>query len=148
MLEVIDPNYLSGYVDGEGCFMVSFSRRPKLKVGWEVRPSFSVGQNIDRSEILYLMKNYFGCGNIRPDKKILKYEVRSVEDIINFIIPHFRKYPLISSKNNDFDKFSKVCNYMLNKEHLTKQGLKKIAKIAISMNSSGIRKFNLDDLTK
>ena len=31
-------SYISGYVDGEGCFTVSVAPRPLL-VGWEVRPS-------------------------------------------------------------------------------------------------------------
>jgi hypothetical protein len=34
--------YISGYVDGEGCFTVSISPCAKLRVGWEVRPSFSL----------------------------------------------------------------------------------------------------------
>lgn len=148
MLDSIDPNYLSGYVDGEGCFMVSFSKRLNLKVGWETRPSFSVGQNIDRSEVLYLMKTYFGCGNIRQDKDILKYEVRSIVELVNFILPHFNKYPLLSSKKNDFDKFSKICKSILDKKHLDIKGFKRIAEIAISMNSSGNRKFSLENLTE
>ena len=45
-------SYISGYVDGEGCFTVSFSPRRKLRMGWEVRPSFSVSQNADRAEVL------------------------------------------------------------------------------------------------
>ena len=49
-------SYISGYVDGEGCFTVSFSPRSKLRVGWEVRPSFSVSQNADRSEVLEGLK--------------------------------------------------------------------------------------------
>jgi LAGLIDADG DNA endonuclease family protein len=67
--------YFAGFVDGEGCFTVSFSPRSKLLIGWEVRPSFSVSQNADRSEVLVLMQQYFGCGSIRPDRsdKTLKY---------------------------------------------------------------------------
>lgn len=30
-------SYISGYVDGEGCFNVSFSPRPTLLAGWEVK---------------------------------------------------------------------------------------------------------------
>lgn len=53
--------YISGYVDGEGCFAVSFSKRAKMTVGWEVKPSFAVGQNHDRAEVLHIMQEYFGC---------------------------------------------------------------------------------------
>jgi hypothetical protein len=61
-------SYISGYFDGEGCFSVSISPRPSLKVGWEVRPSVSVSQNADRGEVIALISNYFGCGSIRPDR--------------------------------------------------------------------------------
>ena len=56
------PSYISGYVDGEGCFTVSISPRPTLRVGWEVRPSLSVSQNGDRGEVLLAIQDYFGCG--------------------------------------------------------------------------------------
>jgi LAGLIDADG endonuclease len=62
------PSYISGYVDGEGCFNVSIGPRPTLRVGWEVRPSVSVSQNGDRSEVLTEIQRYFGCGTIRPDR--------------------------------------------------------------------------------
>jgi hypothetical protein len=48
-------SYISGYVDGEGCFTVSIAPRPTLFVGWEARPSLSVSQNGDRAEVLLLM---------------------------------------------------------------------------------------------
>jgi hypothetical protein len=56
--------YISGYVDGEGCFTVSISPRAKLKAGWEVRPSLSVSQNGDRAEVLHAIQAYFGCGSL------------------------------------------------------------------------------------
>ena len=89
-------NYISGYVDGEGCFSVSFSKRPKLKMGWEVKPSFAVGQNYDRREILDLMMEYFGCGFMRRDfaDRTLKYEIRSLDKLLTKVIPHFRSFPL------------------------------------------------------
>jgi len=53
--------YISGYIDGEGCFSVSFSRRSKLLVGWETKPSFSVSQNYDRAEVINLAQNFLGA---------------------------------------------------------------------------------------
>ena len=55
------PSYLSGFVDGEGCFCVTFNKSNRHKFGWDIRPSFSVSQNRDRSEVLRLMKKHFGC---------------------------------------------------------------------------------------
>jgi len=137
-------NYISGYTDGEGCFSVSFSKRPKLKMGWEVKPSFSVGQNYDRREVLDLMKEYFKCGFMRRDysDKTLKYEVRSLEELLNNIIPHFQKFPLLSSKNKDFLLFAEICGQMKKFEHRNLKGIKKIINLAYKMNGSGKRKFS------
>ena len=105
------PSYISGYVDGEGCFNVSIAPRKTLRVGWEVRPSLSVSQNGDRSEVLLLMQQYFGCGRLRPDRsdRTIKWETRSLSTIVQSVIPHFRRYPLLSGKQRDFELFAEIC---------------------------------------
>ena len=94
------PSYISGYVDGEGCFTVSISPRPTILVGWEVRPSLSVSRNGDRSEVLLEIQHYFDCGTLRPDRsdRTLKWEVRSLPLLVARTTPHFRRYPLLSGK--------------------------------------------------
>ena len=143
-------NYISGYVDGEGCFSVSFSQRPKLKVGWEVKPSFAVGQNYDRAEVLGLMQKYFACGFIRRDysDKTLKYEVRGIDDLFFKIIPHFRKFPLRSSKRKDLILFERICKKVKQHQHLTPRGLKLIVILAYQMNSLGRRRYRKIDILK
>ena len=136
-------SYISGYVDGEGCFNVSLSRRPTLLVGWEVRPSLSVSQNGDRSEVLPLLQRYFGCGTIRPDRsdKTLKWETRSLQPILDRVLPHFRRHPLLSSKQKDFELFALICEAMARGEHRTVCGLSEIVRQAGNMNPSGKRRY-------
>lgn len=138
-------NYISGYVDGEGCFSVSFSKRDKLRIGWEVKPSFCVGQNYDRREVLDLMMDYFGCGHIRRDwgDKTIKYEIRKADDLLNKVIPHFRKFPLKSAKEKDFLLFAEICQKMNSGKHKNVRGLRAILKNAYKMNGSGKRKLPL-----
>ena len=138
--------YFAGFVDGEGCFTVSFSPRSKLRIGWEVRPSFSVSQNADRSEVLLLMQQHFRCGSIRPDRsdKTLKYEVRCLDDLVERIIPFFEANPLISSKQRDFERFANVCRLVRERAHRTQPGLREIAGLAMAMNASGKRKFAIE----
>src|SRR5438105_3684841 len=140
----MDPSaYFAGFVDGEGCFTVSFSPRSTLLTGWEVRPSFSVSQSADRSEVLLLMQQHFGCGSIRPDRsdKTLKYEVRSLDDLVERIIPFFEANPLLSSKQRDFERFAEVCKLLRCAAHRTEPGLREIVSLAMAMNASGRRKF-------
>tara|TARA_Y100000310_G_scaffold170442_2_gene170594 strand:- start:10319 stop:10810 length:492 start_codon:yes stop_codon:yes gene_type:complete len=142
--------YISGFIDGEGCFSVSFSKRPKFIVGWETKPSFSVSQNRDRAEVLFMMKEYFKSGFIRDGvtDNTIKYEVRRLDDLIHKVIPHFVRYPLLSSKQNDFELFKEVCFTMAKDKHTTIDGFQKILPIAFQMNASGRRKYSQDEILK
>jgi len=138
--------YISGYVDGEGCFTVSISPRAKLLVGWEVRPSFSVSQNGDRAEVLHVLQAYFGCGSIRPDRsdRTVKWETRRLEDILDRVVPHFVAYPLLSGKRLDFERFASVCRLMAAGAHRDRAGLMEIVELARVMNPSGKRRYDAE----
>ena len=115
-----------------------------MLVGWEVRPSFSVSQNGDRAEVLYAIQAYFGCGSIRPDRsdKTLKWEVRRLEDLLEAIIPHFERWPLMSGKQRDFEQFAAVCRLMAEGGHRSRVGLRRIVELAREMNPSGRRRYD------
>jgi hypothetical protein len=142
--------YISGYVDGEGSFCVSFSKRRKFLVGWETKPSLSVSQNEERANVLYLIQKVLGCGFMRRDNSdnTLKYEVRGLSDLIKKVIPHFEVYPLLSPKQKDFSLFKKICFLMQKGEHRKAAGLRKIVPLACQMNPSGKRKYTKEDILK
>lgn len=142
--------YLTGFVDGEGCFSISFTKRKKLKTGIEIRPSFSIGQNRRNLQMLERTKEYFGCGAIRYSRQdqIYKYETRSIGEIRKRIIPHFKKYPLQTSKFSDFTTFSWICNEIAASKHLIRDGLVGIIERAYTMNESGKRKYTKAELLK
>ena len=138
--------YITGYVDGEGCFTVSISPRATLTVGWEVRPSLSVSQNGDRAEVLHAIQAYFGCGSIRPDRsdRTLKWETRRLEDILGRVIPHFETYPLLSGKRRDYERFAAICKLMAGGAHRGSDGLIRIVELARMMNPSGRRRYDAE----
>lgn len=144
----INPWYITGIVDGEGSFLVSFSRRDKLSVGVEVRPSFTVSQNKRSLSILEELRSYFDCGGIRFDShdQTYKYEVRSLDDLKKKILPHFDKYPLRTSKKNDFEIFKEICRAMKANLHLSAEGIKEIIASAYTMNNIGARRYLKTDL--
>jgi LAGLIDADG endonuclease len=141
-------SYISGFVDGEGCFCVSFQPSKRHRFGWEVRPSFSVSQNAARSELLYELQKIWRCGFIRPDRsdKTLKFEVRNVGDLVAKVLPHFREYPLVSSKQADVSKFERICSLVSEGRHLELDGFKWIVRLAMDMNPSGKRKYSGDEI--
>jgi hypothetical protein len=142
--------YITGLIDGEGCFSVSFNLRSKLKVGIEVRPSFLISQNKRNLEILKVTQEFFGCGAIRFNNhdQTYKLEVRSIKDIVKLIIPHFEKYPLKTSKAKDFIYFKEICFQVYKNLHLSPNYLTEIIEKSFRMNESGKRKYTKDFLLK
>jgi hypothetical protein len=142
--------YVTGFTDGEGCFSVSFNRRAKLKTGIEVRPSFCLAQNKRSLEVLKTIHTYFGCGAIRFSKhdQMYKYEVRSIKDLRERIIPHFQKYPLRTNKAQDFLIFTEVCELIASSHHLNPEYLERLIQRAYLMNEAGLRRVTQEELLK
>lgn len=141
-------SWIMRFIDGEGCFCVSFSKRPKLTTGLEVRPSFSISQKRNSVSSLVLIEQFFGCGGLRSctSDGTDKYEVRKLRDLNTIIIPFFQKSSLVTQKQNDFVLFAQVCSLMKQNKHLSKEGLREIIELAGSMNSSGKKKYTKKDL--
>ena len=146
----LQPWYVTGLTEGEGCFSISFNFKQKLKVGIETRPSFSVSLNRRDLSLLKQVHTYFNCGSLRFSRadRTYKFEVRSVNDLVKNVIPHFVKYPLVGSKQNDLQIFRKICEKIHANLHLNGQHLIEIVKMAYQMNPSGKRKFDINDLLR
>jgi hypothetical protein len=127
-----------------------FRSRPgrHYESGWEVRPSLSVSQNGDRGGVLLEIQAYFGCGTLRPDRsdRTLKWEVRSLPLLVERVVPHFRRYPLRSGKQRDFEAFAEICEAMTRGEHLARSGLREIVRRAVLMNPSGKRGYMAEEI--
>ena len=147
---MLNPWFVTGLAEGEGCFTVSFSFRKKLRVGIETRPSFSLSLNQRDLELLKRLHAYFSCGAIRYSRsdRTYKYESRSVPDLTRRIIPHFERYPLVGSKQHDFEIFADVCRMAHANEHLNGEILRSIIEMAYEMNPSGKRKHDKRDLLR
>ena len=87
-------HWLSGFVDGEGCFLIRHGRQ-HLAV-------FEIGLRDDDLPILQLVQSYFGCGTIYFKHSIATYKVWDTVDLVTYLLPHFEKYPLRGKKANDF----------------------------------------------
>ncbi len=145
----LQPWYVTGLVEGEGTFSVSFNRRRKLRVGIETRPSFSITLHQRDVTVLKAVQEFFRCGAIcysRADHTY--YEVRSVDDLVQRIIPHFKKYPLTGTKGQDFEKFAEIVRWVPARRHLHSGDLRRIIELAYGMNPAGTRRYAKDDLLK
>ena len=146
--ERLEPSWIVGFVDGEGCFSVSVFRNHTSRLGWQVFPEFAITQGGKSVETLERIKNYFDCGNVfinrREDnhrENLSRYCVRSVEDLRKVVIPFFRHHPLQTAKRQDFELFVGAVDLIERKAHLTRDGLRQIANISSQMNRKSKSKF-------
>lgn len=57
----LNPLWVTGFVDGEGCFCVIISKSKNLKVGWRVRVYFYIGLHVKGGALLEAIKNFLWC---------------------------------------------------------------------------------------
>jgi group I intron endonuclease len=104
-LSVLNPNWISGFIDGEGCFHISVYSRSSSKLKWRVQANLEFGLHKNELPLLLGIQQYFkGVGNIFIDSKnnVAYFKVSKIEDLINIVIPHFNSYPLLTNKRKDF----------------------------------------------
>jgi hypothetical protein len=130
----LTPEWVVGFVDGEGCFHVSVHRHPESSSGYQVLPEFVVVQHERDVQLLHALKAFFGCGVVRRNHgDRMAYRVRRKEHLAERIIPFFEKHPLKSRKRVDFIRFRRVVLLMERGAHLTPEGLERIRSIVARM---------------
>lgn len=136
----LDAQWITGFVDGEGCFHVGINPHEEMTTGYQVLPEFTVVQHKRDVQILYALKDYFGCGVVRTNHgDRMAYRVRGIKHLLEHIIPFFVKHPLKSKKNVDFKKFRKILLKIETGDHLTQEGIEEIRRIAQQMNRGSSR---------
>ncbi len=126
---------MTGFVDGEGCFHVAVNAHRDMRAGYQVLPEFTVVQHERDVQVLYALKEFFGCGVVRRNHGArMAYRVRSRQHLLERIVPFFVKHPLRTSKRLDFLKFRRVVLMMEAGEHLELTGVATIRALAEQMN--------------
>ena len=143
--------WILGFVDGEGCFSISFVKQPDRPeptrirkgyvTGYQVTHEFVVVQGARSIQSLKMLQAYFGVGatyiNRRHDnhkEDLWMYSVGRRQDLLTVIIPFFERYRLRTEKRKDFRLFAQCIRLMQNGEHLTIEGMIRIAKLTEQMN--------------
>ena len=126
--------WIVGMTDGEGCFSISIFRNATTRLGWQVMPEFVVTQSAKSLSSLQKIQDTFQCGKIFINRRydnhheqLYRYCVRNRNDLEHKIVPFFRKHSLQTAKQNDFKRFCQVLQMMKEKQHLSAEGLEKIA---------------------
>lgn len=130
----IDPWFITGFTDAEGCFLVGVYRNKESKTGWTIRLFFQINLHEKDKVLLEQIKLYFKVGNISKfGTQSIQYRVQAINDL-QVIINHFDKFPLLTQKLGDYLLWKQAFDILKNKEHLTMEGLRKIVAIKASIN--------------
>nr|ATI20526.1 LAGLIDADG endonuclease [Juglanconis juglandina] len=130
----LNPEWVRGFAEGEGCFFVTLANNLRLNSGVQVTLGFILTQHSRDINLLQEFNSFFGCGKISLRKTSLAgdFKVSGVKDIINIIIPFFEKYPFFGTKLISLKQLCLVVDIVKEKGHLTDEGLKKIRDIKSS----------------
>jgi hypothetical protein len=144
---LIKIGWITGFVDGEGCFSIHVVRQPHrhnrrgYKTGFQVAHQFVVTQGAKSIESLQVMQRYFRVGRLHLNRRydnhkehLYQYVVRKRSDLLETIIPFFQQFQLRTSKRIDFEKFVRCMRVIETGAHLTNCGLLEIVEIMQTMN--------------
>lgn len=136
----INPHWISGFVDGEGCFVVGIQQRTKKSICF----SFEIKCNISDEEIIRKIGDFLGCGkiyfvspyihrNTTYTERAIALKVFRQTDLLDKIVPFFDRYPLKSKKRKSYEiwkhlllrnqQYKGVSNSDLSKQAFVKEAL-------------------------
>lgn len=129
----IDPNWISGFVAGDGSFDIKLTKRRSRD---QIELRFRITQHVRDFHLLRVIAEYLGCGKVymRPTGLACDLSVNNFSDNIEKIIPFFKKYPIGTIKENDFKSFVLASELISINSHLNHEGLAKLKEIKSNMN--------------
>lgn len=80
---ILNHNWVTGFTDAEGSFIISILKNSERTLGWSVKPIFAIQLHERDIDTLHRIKLFFGVGTIIINKKRghTNYAVKSVKDI-------------------------------------------------------------------
>jgi len=140
---MLSPDYITGFVDGEGSFHVAIYKDSHMKYNVKIIPEFHVSQQANSRKVLDGLVASFKCGYVKKNHPKNRkdttcvFVVRSRDDLSKKVIPFFERHKLQTKKHKDFIIFAKIVRLMSNNRHKSKSGVRQICKLAYSMNQKG-----------
>ena len=132
---ILDPHWISGFVSAEGNFDVRIPST-NSKLGYRVQLRFRITQHSRDLRLMEKIVEYLGSGKIYKygGKSAVSLSIVDFTDITNIIVPFFNKNAIIGIKLYDYLDWCKIHSLMINRAHLTVEGINSIREIKSGMN--------------
>ena len=133
---ISDPNWVAGFVTGDGGFDVRITQQSSNSIGFRVQLRFRISQHERDLKLMEVLVKYLGSGKIYkyPGKPAVVLTIFKFSDINSLIIPFFEKNPLLGVKLIDYLDWCKIANLINKGLHLTEEGINFIREIQSRMN--------------
>lgn len=127
----LTPGWIVGFVEGDGCFAVGVHNKSTMKFLKYMKPSIKVGQHTLDVRLLYALRKYFNCGQVRYNvKNYYLWEVESQNDLLNIIVPFFDQFKLQGKRSIEFLRQREILLKLEKKKHYERRGFDEIVELA------------------
>lgn len=129
----LNDAWLSGFTDAEGTFNVNITKRENTVTGYRVQLRYILDKK-NALDLLSYISTLFGHGKvITRSTDMYRYYCDTFVGI-GYVCNYFNSFPLKTKKYNSFTNWLKVYKLILNKEHLTAEGLEIVRSIKKTIN--------------
>jgi hypothetical protein len=132
----IHPVFITGVIDGDGSFYISF-----LKTG-KIKPGFHITSDNISIPLLEKIKYFFGnIGSILlKTPSTSRFIVESFDQLYSIVIPFMDSQILYTEKSIHYGIFKEVCEILKNRPNLSNEDKFKRINMAYNMNKQGKRR--------
>jgi len=140
---ILDPHWISGFISAAGNFDVRIPST-NSKLGYRVQLRFRISQHSRDFILMQKIVEYLGSGRIYKyaGKSAVSLAIVDFKHITDIIIPFLNENPIIGIKLYDYLDWCKIHSLMVNRYHLTVEGIDSIRKIKSGMNTGR----NIEDI--
>jgi hypothetical protein len=107
---------------------------PKIGIPIRPVPIFNITQSKIEFDLFIEINKKLGIGKVYNNRQNVIFVVKSIDEIVEVLLPLFDKYPLRGSKLVGYNIFKTVALMIKEKKHLTLEGLIQILNLSYFMN--------------
>lgn len=142
--EKLHPQYVAGFIDGEGSFSITIGKHATLKRKILILPEFEIEVRADDRLILERIMVTIGAGNIYDCSykrygwfPHVKYKITSTKVMRDVLFPFLDACTLQAKKGQSYKIFKQIVLMICEKKHLQDEGFNTIVELRDELRKLG-----------
>mgnify|MGYP006281713157 CR=1 FL=1 len=132
-----NADFILGLIAGEGCFYVELNKNKRVSHNVYARPAFTLGVKVDDPDIVHILEEEFGFGEIVKKDNSIEIRVRnkdSIEQLIDWLDEKSSTLFERTDKHRQYEDWKTIRNKIENCE--TEQDMIEIVTLSKSLSNS------------